>query len=198
VRDYRAPVCADYATWPRERRALEARRLLAAAGYGPARALQLRFRHPNNETQRRIALAVASMWQAIGVRTELLTGDMKAHQMALQQGDFDVARAQWYAEDRDAVSFLRLLDSRSGPLNLARFRDAEFERAIDLSDATVDSAARAAALARAEARAMSLQPVAPLYVYVSRRLISPRVRGWTDNPRGVHLNRYLSIAPPTR
>ena len=198
VRDYRAPDCADYARWPRDRRVAAARELLAQVGYGPSRPLRLRFRHPNNETQRRIALAVASMWQAIGVRTELLTGDMKAHQLAIQQGDFDVARASWYAEDRDAVSFLRLLDSRSGALNLSRFQDAQFEGVIDRSDATVDPAARAALLATAEARAMALQPVAPLYIYVSRRLVSPTVRGWVDNPRGVHLNRYVSLVPLTR
>lgn len=42
---------------------------------------------------------------------------------------------------------------------------------------------------------MALQPVAPLYVYVSRRLIAPRVQGWVDNPRGVHLDRYLAVTP---
>jgi oligopeptide transport system substrate-binding protein len=40
---------------------------------------------------------------------------------------------------------------------------------------------------------MQSQPLAPLYYYVSRRLISPKVRGWVDNPRGVHLQRYLSL-----
>jgi ABC-type oligopeptide transport system substrate-binding subunit len=48
-------------------------------------------------------------------------------------------------------------------------------------------------LAAAESLAMQEQPLAPLYFYVSRRLISPRVAGWVDNPRGVHLSRYLSV-----
>jgi hypothetical protein len=30
---------------------------------------------------------------------------------------------------------------------------------------------------------------------VSRRLISKRVVGWTDNARGVHINRYFSLRP---
>ena len=195
---YPARGCADFGTWSQARRTAEARRLLAAAGFGPARPLTLRLRYNNSDTQRRLALAIAAMWQPLGIRAELLTGDLKAHQQALAQGDFDVARAAWYAEDRDAASFLRLLDSRVPGLNLAQFKDAEFDRKLDLADSTSDSILRAAAMRDAEARAMDAQPIAPLYYYVSRRLISPRVQGWVDNPRGVHLNRYLSLAPPTQ
>jgi oligopeptide transport system substrate-binding protein len=198
VRDYPQGGCADFASWPQARRVAEARRLLTEAGFGPRRSLTLRFRHPNSETHRRVALAISAMWQVIGVRTELLTGDLRAHQLAIQQGDFDVARASWYAEDTDASSFLRLLDSRSGPMNVSRFADAAFDRELARSDGLADPRARAAAMRAAEQRAMALQPVAPLYVYVSRRLVSSRVQGWVDNPRGVHVNRWLSLAPAPR
>ena len=195
---YPARGCADFGNWNQARRRAEAKRLLVEAGVGPARPLTLRMRYNNTETQKRLSLALAAMWQSLGVRTELLTGDMKAHQQALAQGDFDVARAAWYAEDRDAASFLRLLDSRATGLNLSRFKDAPFDRSLDLADATADPVRRAATMRDAEARAMAAQPVAPLYWYVSRRLISPRVQGWVDNPRGVHLNRYLSLTPPAQ
>jgi peptide/nickel transport system substrate-binding protein/oligopeptide transport system substrate-binding protein len=133
------------------------------------------------------------MWQPLGVRAELVSADLRAHQAALAQGDFDVARGAWYAEDTDPVSFLRLLDSRAGAMNLSRFADAAYDALLDRSDLTVDAAQRAGLLREAEARAMQLQPIAPLYVYVSRRLVSPRVEGWTDNPRGVHVNRWLGV-----
>jgi ABC-type oligopeptide transport system substrate-binding subunit len=135
------------------------------------------------------------MWQAVGVRTELVTADLRSHQQALAQGDFDVARAQWYSEDSDAASFLRLLDSRASTLNLSRYRNAAFDAAMDRADGTVDPAKRATLMLEAERLAMAEQPIAPLYVYVSRRLISPRVAGWIDNARGVHINRYLSVRP---
>ena len=188
--------CADFGDWTQPQRVAEAKRLLAAAGIGATKPVTLRMRYNNNDTQRRLSLALAAMWQPLGIRTELLTGDMKAHQQALAQGDFDVARAAWYAEDRDAGSFLRLLDSRVPGLNLSRYRDPDFDRQLDIADASADAVRRAAAMRDAETRAMAAQPIAPLYYYVSRRLISPRVRGWVDNPRGVHLNRYLSLAPP--
>jgi oligopeptide transport system substrate-binding protein len=135
------------------------------------------------------------MWQPLGVRTELVTGDLKAHQLAIQQGDFDVARASWYSEDRDAASFLELLDSHATALNISGFRDARFDALLDQAADSADLQKRAALMSEAESLAMREQPVAPLYIYVSRRLIATRVRGWVDNPRGVHLNRYLSLAP---
>lgn len=186
--------CADFAGQPQAQRLVEARRLLGAAGYGPSRPLALRFRVNNSDTQRKIALAIISMWQPLGVRVELIGAEMKAHQQAVSQGDFDVARGAWYGEDRDALSFLRLLDARAPALNISGYANAEYQRLLDAADATADLVARAGFLQRAEALAMREQPVAPVHVYVSRRLVSPRVQGWMDNPRGLHLNRYLSIS----
>lgn len=193
VLNYPARGCADFEQSSRDARIVEARRLLAAAGYGSSRPLTLRFRVNNSDTQRKIALAVISMWQPLGVRTELIGSEMKAHQQALAQGDFDVARGAWYAEDRDALSFLRLLDARAPALNISGYDNRDFQQLLDQADNTADTAARAGLLQKAESLAMREQPVAPIHVYVSRRLVSPRVTGWVDNPRGLHLNRYLSI-----
>jgi ABC-type oligopeptide transport system substrate-binding subunit len=189
--------CADFAALSQEARVAEARRLLAAAGFSPQKPLTLRFRVNNSDTQRRIALAVSAMWQPLGVRTNIVGTEMKAHQQALAQGDFDVARGAWYGEDRDALSYLRLLDGRSPALNISGYASAEYERLLDRADASADLAARAVHLQQAESLAMREQPVAPIHIYVSRRLVSPRIEGWQDNPRGLHLNRYLSIRRST-
>ncbi len=193
VRNYPERGCADFADWDQSRRLSEARELLEQAGYTRSQPLTLRFRVNNSDTQRRIALAVSAMWQPLGVRTELIGADLKSHQQAVRQGDFDVARGVWYAEDRDPISFLRLLDSRSPSLNISGFDNPHYRRLLDQADTTVDLRARAASLREAELLAMQQQPLAPIHVYVSRRLISPKVKGWEDNPRGLHLNRYLSV-----
>jgi len=193
VLNYPTRGCADFEQMEPTQRLAAARGLLAAAGYGPSRPLTLRFRVNNSDTQRKIALAVSSMWQPLGVKVELIGSEMKAHQQALAQGDFDVARGAWYGEDRDAVSFLRLLDGRAPALNISGFDNAEYKALLDQADNSADLAERAAFLQKAEALAMREQPIAPIHVYVSRRLVSPRVSGWVDNPRGLHLNRYLAV-----
>ena len=40
---------------------------------------------------------------------------------------------------------------------------------------------------------MQDMPVIPLYYYVSRHLVNPRVGGFTDNVRDIHLSRYLEL-----
>jgi hypothetical protein len=37
-------------------------------------------------------------------------------------------------------------------------------------------------------------PVMPIYFYVSKHLVSPRVRGWGDNVLDYHYSQYLSFA----
>lgn len=118
--------------------------------------------------------------------------------MALADGDFDVARAAWYAEDRDPLSFLRLLDARAPALNISRWTNRDYQQALDAADTTADLSVRARLLRQAEDLAMSEYPIAPIHIYVSRRLVAPRVNGWMNNARGLHLNRYLSIRSPDR
>ncbi|MFM8516755.1 MAG: peptide ABC transporter substrate-binding protein [Nevskiaceae bacterium] len=185
--------CADFATLGVSARLTEAQRLLREAGFGPQQPLRLRFRVNNSDTQRRLALAISAMWQPLGVRTELIGAELKAHQVAVAQGDFDVARGAWYGEDRDAISFLRLLDARSSALNISGYANAQYQQWLDKADSSADLLARAEFLCEAESLAMREQPIVPVHVYVSRRLISPRVQGWVDNSRGLHLNRYLSV-----
>ncbi|MEZ5499669.1 MAG: peptide ABC transporter substrate-binding protein [Steroidobacteraceae bacterium] len=185
--------CEPGAALPMAERRARARDLLREAGFGPQRRLALRLRYNNADTQRKVALAVASMWKPLGVDVELLAADMKAHQQYLASGDFDVARAAWYAEDSDAVSFLRLLDSRATGINVSRFRSTRYDALLDRAESIVDAGERARTLRQAELLAIGAHPLMPLYGYVGRRLVSDRIRGWIDNPRGVHLSRYMSV-----
>ena len=193
VPDHPAIDCADYSSWPQAQRVAEARRLLLAAGYTPSRPLTLRYRLNNSDTQRRIALAVVSLWQPLGVRVDLVGADMKAHQQAVLQGDFDVARGAWYAEDRDALSYLALVDGRGSAINVSGYANPVVDRLLTQAEASADEATRQKLMSDAERLAVQEQPLAPLYVYVSRRLVAKRVGGWVDNVRGVNVSRYLSV-----
>jgi hypothetical protein len=35
--------------------------------------------------------------------------------------------------------------------------------------------------------------VAPIYWFVGRRLVSPKLTGWSHNARGIHLSRFMSV-----
>jgi oligopeptide transport system substrate-binding protein len=58
----------------------------------------------------------------------------------------------------------------------------------------IDLKARAKAMQEAEAMAMADQPLVPIYYYVSKNLISTKVKGWTANTKDIHRTRWLSIS----
>ncbi len=91
------------------------------------------------------------------------------------------------------MSFLERLHSRAGPLNQSGFANERFDSLLDAARAASDTLARAALLFQAETLALEAMPVIPLHYHAGRRLVSPRVRGWGDNARGIVMARHLWI-----
>jgi ABC-type oligopeptide transport system substrate-binding subunit len=172
-----------------------ARALLAAAGYGPDHPLEVEILHATSEEHERVAVAVASMWQAIGVKTKLRNAERQIVEVATRNGEFDIVRAAWfspYEDPQGVLSFLR----KDDPKNAAGYANPAFESLMDQAQSTVDPAARYALLTRAEQVLVDDQAVLPLYFLVSRRLVSPRVIGWReDNLTAFHPDRWLALKP---
>lgn len=186
------------ASWRTERmgaRREEAQALMQAAGFGPGQPLRLRLRYPQSENERRVAIALQSMWRAIHVDVELERAETAIHYAALQQGDFDLGLASWLAVYDDPQTFTLLLQTESGPNNLGNYSNAEYDRLADAASRQGDPAARARLLHEAEALAVREQALIPLYHHVSRNLVSPRVIGWEDNMLDVNRSRYLGLRP---
>jgi oligopeptide transport system substrate-binding protein len=179
-----------------EQRNDRARALYARAGYTEDRPLRIQLRFNTSNQHRRMAVAVAAMWkQVLGARTELLHEEWKVFVNNRRQGSLTQAfRGGWIADYADPVSFLDLF--RSGdPLNTSFYANETFDRLLD--DAMKASgASRLELLHQAETLLLRDTPVIPLYHYVSRHLVDPRVRGYVDNPRDIHLSRYLGLGEP--
>ena len=195
VLNYGEAAKPDFAAWSAERRLSEARRLLAAAGYGPAKPLRLRLGFPSTELNRKVAVAVAAMWGRAGVRAELQQKESKALVTEVGSGNFDAVRAIWVASASDPYSYLERLLSTGTALgmNTSGYVNARFDAKLEQAARESDVARRAAILREAEAIALAEQPVAPVYYIVGRRLVAPRVRGFSDNPRGLYPSWLLSV-----
>lgn len=179
-----------------EEREARARELYARAGYGDGRPLRLQLRFNTSAQHRRMAVAVAAMWkQVLGVRTELLHEEWKVFVNNRRQGLLTQAfRGGWIADYADPVSFLDLF--RGGEaLNNTFYDEPDYDRLLDTA-AGYAGAQRLELLQQAETLLLRDTPVIPLYYYVSRHLVDPRVRGFVDNPRDVHLSRYLDLGEP--
>jgi oligopeptide transport system substrate-binding protein len=191
--NYGEPKYVDWKGMPYEEAVAQAKALMAEAGYGPDKPLSITLRYNDAEDHKRIAVAVQSMWKQIGVNAELFNTDGKIHYADLKQGNFEVARAGWIADYNDAQNYLFLMESRSGPINYSKFNNEKFDGLMVEAEAVADLGQRAKILAEAEAVAMDGQPVAPIYYYVSKQLISPDVIGWVDNAPDRHPTRFLDL-----
>lgn len=193
VGGYRA-VVPDWAGWSREQREREARRLYAAAGYGPSRPLTVELLFPSSDRNRQIAVAIAAMWdQVLGVRTSLVNQEQRVvltRQRAMDYPGLVLRTWQWAFPER----YLELLRSRE-TRNGNGYANPAFDRAMEAADAAVDPQDFLDRLRAAETIALADDPVIPLTGGASGRLVSPALRGWVDNPVDTHLVRWLSWAP---
>ena len=184
---------AEAALTQQEREA-EARRLYREFAAGRDEPLLLELRYNTSGVHRRIAVAVSAMWkQVLGVNTELVNEEWKVFVNNRKMGIVtEVFRGGWIADYADPASFLDLFISGSS-LNNTFYASPGFDGLLSEA-AAAEGSARLELLRRAEARLMQDMPVIPLYYYVSRHLVNPRIGGFIDNARDIHLSRYLSLA----
>ncbi|MFH1804380.1 MAG: peptide ABC transporter substrate-binding protein [Pseudomonadota bacterium] len=171
----------------------EAKKLLAEAGYGPDKPLKFTLRYNTQENNKRFAIAAQNMWKQIGVEAELFNAEGKIHFADLKVGDFELARAGWIADYNDAQNFLFLGETRTGPLNYAAFNNARFDELMLAAEQESDLKSRATLMHQAEAIMMEEQPYIPIFYYVSKQLVSPKIEGWIDNAPDRHLTRWLDL-----
>jgi ABC-type transport system substrate-binding protein len=178
-----------------QRRQQEARRLLAEAGFAPGRPLRFRLAFPANDANRRVAEVIDAMWRAVGVQAELQAKEQRGLVADVARGDFDAVRVQWLGGFSDALAFLERLDggSTGTTMNPSGYANPRYDALLGAAQRETDSGRRASLLRQAETLALADQPVAPVFYFVGRRLVSPRLSGWSNNVRGIHLSRYMSV-----
>jgi oligopeptide transport system substrate-binding protein len=193
VRGAYVPPPSAWQGLPMAERIAAAKALLAEAGFGPDKPLTFTFRYNTDDIQRRVALAAAQVWKTMGVEVQLQNSDLNVLNADLRNGDYEVARYQWFAEYADPASFLYLLESTSLGDNHSKYSNPEYDVAMQKAHAEVDLAKRRALMQAAEAIALRDSPITPVNYYVSKRLAKPYVKGLDPNPRGINISRYVRI-----
>jgi len=184
---------ADFAALAQPERLRQARSLLADAGFDSARPLRFTLSYPSGDVNKRVSVALAAMWQAAGVQVDLRGSELRALLGEVGRGDFDAVRFRWLSGTTDPVPVLERLESGAGAINQSGYTNDRYDALVREAENTADIAARGRLLAQAEALALADQPVMPLYFYAGRRLVQRSVRGWVENPRGIHLSRWLAL-----
>jgi oligopeptide transport system substrate-binding protein len=172
-----------------------AKKLLAEAGFGPNNPLKVEYRFNMSPENQATFVAIADQWKQIGVQTTPISTDGRTHFAFLRdRGAYDVARAGWIADYNDPQNFLFLLESSAIPgLNYARWSNARYDELMKQAASETDLAKRAGLLRQAEEILITEAPYTPVLFFTNRNLISPRLVGFTPNPRASNPTRFMSI-----
>lgn len=193
VDNYDAPRF-PYADLGVEERHAAARNLYEQAGYGAENPARVEIRYNTSEIHQRIALAVQSMWRdVLGVETTLINEEFQVLLSNMQAMEVtEVFRSSWTGDYNDAHAFLQVLKSGS-PTNMTGYASEEYDSLVQRAAEQTDPGIRRLYLEEAERVLLADHPVIPLYFYVSKHLVSPRVGGWQDNVLDYHYSQHLNI-----
>jgi oligopeptide transport system substrate-binding protein len=187
-----------------------AKALLAEAGFAETENFPVvRLLINRNDLQRRIARAVAKMWEKnLNVKTEIIIKDGEEFETAAKNGDFDLIRRGIVLPTTDeATNMLALFSSTGGEIEKKEgengqgatetetekqtpaYKPAEADSAPTTKDETAESEAAASNAPTesvektilTEEQALAELPAIPLYFPTSYSLVKPYVQGFETN-----------------
>jgi ABC-type oligopeptide transport system substrate-binding subunit len=187
-----SPQKFDYIDLSKEAREAEARSLYKEAGYGPDNPLKFQLRYNTSSDQTKIAIAVQSMWaHVLGADVSLVNEEFKVLISNIQaMAVTELFRLSWTGDYNDAYAFIQLLET-DNPSNLTGYSNSTVDALLSQASAEFDVSKRRTLLEEAERVALDDHPVIPLYFYVSKHLVHPRIDGWESNILDIHYSQHL-------
>ena len=190
-----APYEPENAKLDRKAQIARAQALYAEAGYSKDKPLKISITYNTSEAHKKIMVAIAAMWkQVLGVETELVNQEWKVMLSNFTQGNMQAYRYGWIADYNDPYTFLETFKKGSA-MNYSAFSNDAYDAKLKEAESTTDLAARAKLLQEAEKILVDDYPFAPLYYYVTTRLVKPQVKGYQGNPTGTLRTQHLKIEP---
>ena len=187
----------DYAQYSKGQRNKEARRLYRDAGYGRNNPLKFELRYNTSDVHQRIALAIQSMWRdVLGADVTLVNEEFKVLLSNIRAGEItQMFRLSWTGDYNDPQAFLRIMES-DNPSNMTRYSNELVDDLMVSAGKTQDSVTRRQLLEYTERLVLDDHPVIPIYFYVSKHLVKPTVKGWTENMLNIHSSQHLELVQP--
>lgn len=157
---------------------VEARRLLAAAGYPDGKGFPaFDILINTSEAHRALAEAVQAMWkQHLNVPARVLNQDWGVYLESQRKLDYQVCRAAWVGDYLDPATFLAMWQTGDGNNNTG-WSNQRYDELIKQSFREGDAARRLQLLNEAETLMLNEAPILPVYWYTHSYLMRPEVKG---------------------
>ena len=192
VANYPSGAAQDFLALPKPQRLAKAKWLMRQLGYGPQNHLRLSFETFDEPNSKRVSAVIQAMLREIWIDLDIVAIDGAVHGRNMQQGNYDLGAASWFADFNDASNFLDLLRRDSGN-NYGHYDNAAFDATLNAAQLEPDATKRGLLLQKAEKIALADYVWIPLRFRTTQDLVQPYVKGWTDNPRDAHRTRWLWI-----
>ena len=139
-----------------------------------------------------MALAASSLWkQVLGVQATLLNEEFKVFLQNREQKMLtQVFRAGWISDYADAYSFLNLFRSGHGR-NDYGYSNSLYDSLLDEIAAERIPPRRRRLMFEAERMLLADTPFIPVYTYVTKRMVNPRLKGWQSNVMDHHYSKDM-------
>jgi oligopeptide transport system substrate-binding protein len=175
----------------------EARRLLAEAGYPDGQGFPaFSILYNTLEQHQKIAVAIQQMWrQELGINVELVNQEWQVYLDSQNTMNYDVVRRGWIGDYVDPNNFLDLFITDGGN-NHTGFSNARYDEIIlNAAPAALNRDERYALYQEAENLLMADMPVIPLYVYQSKHLKRPSLKGMPANIMDFYSWKHVYLEP---
>lgn len=176
-----------------DERAIEAKKLLAEAGYPDGKGFpEVVYRYNTDEAHHKIAQALQAGWQKyLGVKIKLDNLEWKVFLTEQKQGRFDIARLGWIGDYPDPNTFLEIYMTKNDN-NRTGWGSPVYDKLVEDALKTLDEKKRFELYAQAEKLVFDEAPFVSIYHYSYFSLLNPAVKGFIPNPQGHHHVRYFS------
>ena len=173
---------------------VEARRLLAAAGYPGGRGFPLLDLQMNtSEINQKIFEAVQAMWKReLGISVSLSNQDFRVYLDNQRTLNYAISRARWAGDYADPNTYLDMFVTGGGQ-NWTGWGRPEYDRLIAEAGQTLDPGKRFELFQQAEALLLDEAPVAPLFFGTRTYLCHPAVKNWPPALLGIHQYKHVYL-----
>lgn len=183
----------DWAKLPREQQLAEAKELFKKSGYNKQNPLKITIAYNTNDSHKKVALAIASMWQqtfgADSIQVTQGNQEWKTFLKARNTANYDIARDGWIA-DYNSVDAYTINYYCKNPQNNSKYCNMEYNKLIDEASNTADENKRTELIKQALKIAQDDYSIIPLYQYTYTRLVKPNIKNYDQSNN--HLDHVQS------
>lgn len=174
-----------------------AKALLAEAGFPGGKGFpEAELLYNTSENNKSIALEVAQQLEmTLGVKVRLTNKEWKVYLDDLTKLNYMIGRSAWIGDFTDPMTFLEIFTSGNGN-NRTGWSHKGFDDLVAKAALCADASERLKLLGMAESILVDNEvPILPVYSYVSKKMVGPKVLGWASNIRAVIRWKDLSLTP---